>query len=82
MPAVTCGTGCCWGCCSIPGSGSARPWACGTRTSTSAGCLVRVVARDNANGARAKGGRGRAVPASAPLMRLYADTCVPRSGGH
>jgi integrase/recombinase XerD len=37
------------------------------------GCLVRVVARDNANGARAKGGRGREVPASAPLMRLYAD---------
>jgi integrase len=37
------------------------------------GCLVHVVARDNANGARAKGGRGRAVPAGAPLMRLYAD---------
>jgi site-specific recombinase XerD len=31
------------------------------------GRLVRVVARDNANGARAKG------PAGAPLMRLYAD---------
>jgi integrase/recombinase XerD len=37
------------------------------------GCLVRVVPRDNANGARAKGGRGREIPASAPLMRLYAD---------
>jgi site-specific recombinase XerD len=37
------------------------------------GCLVHVVPRDNANGMRAKGGRGRAVPAGAPLMRLYAD---------
>ena len=37
------------------------------------GCLVRVVPRDNANGMRAKGGRGREIPASAPLMRLYAD---------
>jgi len=37
------------------------------------GCLVHVVPRDNANGARAKGGRGRGIPASAPLMRLYAD---------
>ena len=37
------------------------------------GCLVHVVPRENANGARAKGGRGRVVPASAPLMRLYAD---------
>jgi integrase/recombinase XerD len=37
------------------------------------GCLVRVVPRDNANGARVKGGRGREIPASAPLMRLYAD---------
>jgi integrase/recombinase XerD len=37
------------------------------------GCQVRVVPRDNANGARAKGGRPRVIPASAPLMRLYAD---------
>ena len=37
------------------------------------GCLVHVVPRHNANGMRAKGGRGRAVPAGAPLMRLYAD---------
>jgi integrase/recombinase XerD len=37
------------------------------------GCLVHVVPRDNANGMRAKGGRGRTVPAGAPLMRLYAD---------
>jgi site-specific recombinase XerD len=37
------------------------------------GCLVHVVPRDNANGMRAKGGRGREIPASAPLMRLYAD---------
>ena len=37
------------------------------------GCLVHVVPRDNANGLRAKGGRGRVVPAGAPLMRLYAD---------
>jgi site-specific recombinase XerD len=37
------------------------------------GCLVRVVPRENANGMRAKGGRGREIPASAPLMRLYAD---------
>jgi integrase/recombinase XerD len=37
------------------------------------GCLVHVVPRDNANGMRAKGGRGRGIPASAPLMRLYAD---------
>ena len=37
------------------------------------GCLVQVVPRANANGMRAKGGRGRAVPAGAPLMRLYAD---------
>jgi integrase/recombinase XerD len=37
------------------------------------GCLVRVVPRDNANGMRAKGGRDRTVPASVPLMRLYAD---------
>lgn len=37
------------------------------------GCLVHVVPRDNANGMRAKGGRGRSVPAGAPLMRLYAD---------
>ena len=29
--------------------------------------------RDNANGMRAKGGRGRTVPVRAPLMRLYAD---------
>ena len=36
------------------------------------GCLVHVVPRDNANGMRARGGRGRAVPAGAPLMRLYA----------
>jgi integrase/recombinase XerD len=36
-------------------------------------CLVHVVPRDNANGARAKSGRGRVIPASAPLMRLYAD---------
>jgi integrase len=37
------------------------------------GCLVHVVPRDNANGMRAKGGRGRTVPVRAPLMRLYAD---------
>lgn len=37
------------------------------------GCQVHVVPRDNANGARAKGGRLRVIPASAALMRLYAD---------
>ncbi len=37
------------------------------------GCLVHVVPRDNANGMRAKGGRGRTVPVRAPLMRVYAD---------
>lgn len=34
---------------------------------------VRVVARTNDNRARAKGGRSRSIPASAELMRLYAD---------
>lgn len=34
---------------------------------------VRVVARINENGARAKAGRSRAVPVSAQLLRLYAD---------
>jgi integrase len=34
---------------------------------------VRVVARVNDNRARAKGGRPRSIPASAELMRLYAD---------
>ncbi len=37
------------------------------------GCLVNVIPRENTNGARAKGGRLRAIPASAALMRLYAD---------
>ena len=40
------------------------------------GCLVHVVPRDNANGMRAKGGRGRAVPVRAPLMRLRAATGI------
>lgn len=34
---------------------------------------VAVVARDNDNRARVKGGRSRFIPASAELMRLYAD---------
>lgn len=34
---------------------------------------VTVVARDNDNRARAKGGRSRSIPASGQLMRLYAD---------
>jgi site-specific recombinase XerD len=34
---------------------------------------VTVVARVNANGARAKAGRSRTVPVSAELLRLYAD---------
>lgn len=34
---------------------------------------VAVVPRDNDNRARAKGGRSRTIPASAELMRLYAD---------
>jgi integrase/recombinase XerD len=34
---------------------------------------VRVVPRVNANRARAKAGRSRVIPASAELMRLYAD---------
>lgn len=34
---------------------------------------VAVVARDNDNRARAKGGRSRFIPASGQLMRLYAD---------
>lgn len=34
---------------------------------------VAVVSRENANRARAKGGRGRVIPASGELMRLYAD---------
>jgi site-specific recombinase XerD len=37
------------------------------------GCQVQVMPRDNANGARVKGGRLRVIPASAALMRLYAD---------
>jgi integrase/recombinase XerD len=36
-------------------------------------CQVSVVPRPNANRARAKAGRERTVPASAALMRLYAD---------
>ncbi len=36
-------------------------------------CQVTVVPRRNDNRARAKGGRPRTVPASAELMRLYAD---------
>jgi integrase/recombinase XerD len=35
--------------------------------------LVGVVPRDNDNRARAKSGRSRSIPASAELMRLYAD---------
>lgn len=46
----------------------------------SSGCLVHVVPRANANGLRAKGGRSRTVPVSAPLMRLYAD-CPNREYG-
>jgi len=34
---------------------------------------VVVVPRRNDNRARAKGGRSRTIPASAELMRLYAD---------
>ena len=34
---------------------------------------VAVIARDNDNRARAKGGRSRVIPASGQLMRLYAD---------
>lgn len=34
---------------------------------------VAVIARDNDNRARAKGGRSRSVPASGQLIRLYAD---------
>jgi site-specific recombinase XerD len=34
---------------------------------------VTIVARDNDNRARAKGGRTRVIPASPELMRLYAD---------
>ena len=34
---------------------------------------VAIVARDNDNRARAKGGRSRLIPASDELMRLYAD---------
>ena len=34
---------------------------------------VAVVARDNDNRARAKGGRSRFIPSSSALMRLYAD---------
>jgi integrase/recombinase XerD len=36
-------------------------------------CQVSVVPRDNDNGARAKTGRSRVIPASSELMRLYAD---------
>jgi site-specific recombinase XerD len=34
---------------------------------------VSVISRANDNGARAKGGRSRSIPASGALMRLYAD---------
>src|SRR5664280_713097 len=34
---------------------------------------VSIVARDNDNRARAKGGRSRFIPASGELIRLYAD---------
>lgn len=45
-----------------------------------AGRQVAVLPRINDNGARAKGGRPRSIPASAELMRLYADYLTSEYG--
>lgn len=44
-----------------------------------AGTLVRIRLRDNANGARAKGGQ-REIPVSSALIRLYTDYLVAEYG--
>jgi integrase len=45
-----------------------------------AGCEISIVARENANGARAKSG-GRTVPVGPELIRLYADYLHEEYGG-
>ena len=73
MPATTCAIACSLLFCWIAGSGSARPWVCGTRTWGSPSGPSPSRRGRTTTGARTKAGISRAIPASAELMTPDAD---------
>jgi len=73
MRACTCVIGCSSRCCWTPGVRIGEALGLRHEDLDIAERQVTITPRENANGARVKSGRSRAIPTSAELMRLYVD---------